>query len=156
MARRKTEINTVNRPGMIRHGMEMPIHAVYGTEPSSGTEWICTDLNFYQNGKHIDVFLYNRNKKRWVMKPLSYGKIYDTLVSYMKQNGLEHTQVSYAYRLKNTFQKVSPTGKKTKCTGLKEANKAHWNRGNSSGVRLGYNGAPYTTNGKFGDPILYI
>ena len=164
MSRRKTEVNHARRPGMVRYGMEIPMGAIYGTltvqndktQPKTEIPWVCIDLNFYPDGKSIDVLVYNAKLHRWVEQCRSYGKIYSTLVKYMEQNNLLGTQTKYALRYAGTFQKSSPTGKKQKGTALKEANKMHWKRGDKPGVRLGYNGAPYTTNGTFGTPVMYI
>ena len=164
MSRRKTVVNHARRPGMIRYGMEIPMGAVYGTltiqndktQPKVELPWVCIDPNFYPDGRSIDILVYNARLEKWIMKCYSCGKIYSVLVKYMEENNLVGTQPKYALRYNGTFQKYSPTGKKQKGTALKEANKIHWKRGDKPGVRLGYNGAPYTTNGAFGTPMMYI
>ncbi len=97
--------------GIKMHGKEIPVNAIYGQR--DGIPWVCTDLNFYPDGKSIDVFLYDKKKERWKETRLDSGLIYRELVGYLTRNNLFGVECKWSTRYKGTFQKEPPvyTGK---------------------------------------------
>ncbi|RKJ49344.1 hypothetical protein D7Y05_09380 [bacterium 1XD42-54] len=108
----KCIVNQVKGYGSMRFGMEMPKNAVYGTY--RGVPWMCIDLNFYPDGKSIDVLVYRRKSERWRRERLDSGPIYEILTQYIAENGLLGRPVKYALRLRGTFQANGPAGRKRK------------------------------------------
>lgn len=127
----KCIVNHSKRYGSMRFGMELPVNAVYGTY--KGIPWMCVDLNFYRDGKSIDVLFYHRKAEKWKRERLDCGAVYQILTKYMEEHDLVGAEVRYAYRLNGSFQASCPTGKKQKATSLKAANNRHWERGDGFG-----------------------
>lgn len=117
--------------GVYKYGLEVPVNAVYGQR--SGVAWVCSDLNFYPDGKSIDVFLYDSKKSRWTETRLDCGLIYNDLVSYLSAHDLFGVDCKWSIKYKGTFQKGCPTGKKSKNVGLKQANNSYYDRGSKGG-----------------------